>query len=48
MALMSTAVPSPATPGVEYWTFSLYFPSSSSSQVAGGVFSSFVLWMKPK
>lgn len=23
IALMRTAVPSPATPGVEYWTFSL-------------------------
>lgn len=36
------------TPGVEYWTFSLYAGSSRSSQVLGGFFSSFVLWMNPK
>ncbi len=48
IALMRTAVPSPATPGVEYWSLFSYFPSSRSSQVAGACFSSLVLWTKPK
>ncbi len=48
MALMRTAVPSPATPGVEYWSLFSYLSSSRSSQVAGGRFSSFLLWTKPK
>jgi hypothetical protein len=50
MALMSTAVPSPATPGVEYCTLFSYVSSVRSSQVLGALppGSSFLLWMKPK
>ncbi len=40
--LMRTAVPSPATPGVEYCSLPLYLASSSSSHVLGAESSSFL------